>query len=139
MSTKQEAIELIGRIHACRPKHFFSKIDNSTRGSNFILFYLQRADHETIAGELAKELDVSTARIASLLKTMEKNGLIERSHSSADARQTVVRLTPAGNAAAEQIKEQILEKTMLLIDVVGKEDLDEFIRISNRIRDALGE
>lgn len=139
MSTREEAIEWIGKISACRPKSFFSKIDSSSRGSGFILFYLMKANHEVLAGELAKKLGVSTARIAVLLKTMEKNGLIVRSHSASDARQTVVKLTQAGNDTAEQIKERIIEKTMLLLDQIGKERLDEFVRISNEIREVLGE
>lgn len=98
-----------------------------------------KANHQVLAGELARELGVSTARIAVLLKTMEKNGLIERSHSTSDARHTVVRLTQAGQDTAEQIKERIIENTMLLLDQIGKEELEEFIRISNRIREVLGE
>lgn len=139
MSTREEAIELIGKIKSCRPKSFFSKIDDSSRGSGFVLFYLMKANHQVLAGELARELGVSTARIAVLLKTMEKNGLIERSHSTSDARHTVVRFTQAGQDTAEQIKERIIENTMLLLDQIGKEELEEFIRISNRIREVLGE
>ncbi len=139
MSTREEAIELIGKIKSCRPKSFFSKIDNSSRGSGFILFYLIKVNHEVSAGELARALEVSTARIAVLLKSMEKNGLIERSRSASDSRQIVVKLTQAGIDTADQIKEQIIGKTMLLLDQIGKEKLDEFIRISNEIREVLGE
>ena len=137
--TREEAIELIGRLYACRPKDYFGKIDDSRKGSGFILICLHGSDHDVLAGELAKELNVSTARIAALLKTMEKNGLVERFHPASDARQTVVRLTAAGNDEAEKLKECIIEKTMHLVDRVGRKDLDEFIRISGKICEACSE
>lgn len=139
MSPREEAQELLHKMHSCRPKSFFGKIDEYQRGTGFVLVYLEKADHEVIAGELARELNVSTARIAALLKTMEKNELIERSHPPSDARQTIVRITQAGIDYAGQIKEKILEKMELLIDKLGKDELEEFIRISNNIREALGE
>lgn len=139
MSTREEAQELLEKIHSCRPKSFFTKIDETQRGMNFVLCYLKDADHEVLAGELAKESNVSTARIAALLKTMEKNGLIERYHSASDARHTIVKITSAGTRQAEQTKEQILTRIELLLEKIDKEELEEFIRISNKIREALGE
>ena len=139
MDVHDEARELLGKIHACRPKGFFGKIDESQRGVGFVIAYLSKADHEVIAGELARELGVSTARIAALLKSMEKNGLIVRQRSERDARQTVVNITEAGAKFAEELKEQLFSKIELMIEKVGKKDLEEFIRISNKIREALGE
>lgn len=139
MDTRDEARELLEKIHACRPRGFFGKVDESQRGVGFVLAYLCKADHEVIAGELARELGVSTARIAALLKSMEKNGLIVRQRSSDDARQTVVKITGAGAKFVNELKEQLLSKIELLVEKVGKRDLEEFIRISNKIREALGE
>ena len=139
MSTRDEARELLLKIRSCRPRSFFGKVDESQRGTGFVLNYLRERDHEVVAGELARELGVSTARIAALLKTMEKNGLIVRQRSAEDARLTVVKITQAGGECYERMREQILEKIELLIEKVGKDDLEEFIRISNKIREALGE
>ena len=139
MDTREEAKVLLGKIYSCRPKNLFGKIDESSRGLGFVLAYLCKAEHEVIAGELARELGVSTARIAALLKNMEKNGLIVRQRSSDDARQTVVKITRAGAEFAEELKEQLLSKIELLLEKVGKRDLEEFIRISYKIREALGE
>ena len=139
MDKREEAQELLCKIHACRPKFFFGKIDESQRGIGFVLAYLREVKHEVIAGELARELGVSTARIAALLKAMEKNGLIVRQRSSEDARQTVVKITEAGVEYDDRIRELIISKMELLIERVGKSELNEFIRISDKIREALGE
>ena len=139
MSKREDAQEFLKKMRSCRPQPFYSRLDESQRGVGFVLCYLSEAKDEVIAGDLARELNVSTARIAALLKTMEKNGLIERHHAKADARQTVVEITPAGTEYSDKIKEQIFKKAELLLEKVGKEDMNEFIRISLKIKKALEE
>ena len=51
----------------------------------------------------------------------------------------MVKITPEGIAYSEQIKEQILEKIQLLLDRVGREDMNEFLRISRKIKNVLDE
>ena len=139
MSTRDEARELLLKIRSCRPRSFFGKVDESQRGTGFVLNYLRESDHEVVAGELARELGVSTARIAALLKTMEKNGLILRQSSAEDARLTMVRITREGIEYNDRMWEFIVSKMELMIKMVGREELEEFIRISYKIREALGE
>ncbi|MBD5142984.1 MAG: MarR family transcriptional regulator [Ruminococcus sp.] len=139
MHTQEEAEEFLKKLYACRPKPFFDKIDEIQRGMNFVLIYLKETNHEVLAGELAKELHVSTARIAALLKTMEKNALIERHHSDTDARHTIVKITQTGMEQAEEIRAYIITKTELLLEKIDKQELEEFIRISSKIRDVLEE
>ena len=139
MTKKEEAQEFLQKMRSCRSQPFFSKLDESQRGIGFVLAYLSEAKGEIIAGDLARELNVSTARIAALLRKMEKNGLIERHSAKTDARQTVVELTQAGTEYSDKIKAQTLKKAELLIEKVGKEDLDQFIRILQKIKKALEE
>lgn len=139
MSSREDARAMLCKLRACRSKSVFGKIDESQRGIGFVLDYLWESDHEVIAGDLARELGVSTARIAALLRKMEKNGLIVRYRSSADARQTVVEITEAGSAYVDKMKEQMLSKMELLLEKVGKDDMEEFIRISHKIKEAFDE
>ena len=137
MATKEEAQAFLMELRSCRPSAFFGKLDESQRGMSFVLFYLAEAKETVIAGDLARQMNVSTARIAALLRKMEQNGLITRKGAPDDARKTVVEITPEGSAQAEQLRQHILEKTALLIDRVGTDDLQEFIRISRRMKAAL--
>ena len=139
MDIRDEAQELLNKMRFCRPKAFFGRIDESQRGIGFVLVYLDNSNHEVLAGELAREMNVSTARIAALLKSMEKNELIIRQRSALDARSIVVKITNAGTDYVKQLKERILSEMEILIEKVGKKDLEEFVRISNMIRSALGE
>ena len=108
-------------------------MDRTRKGKGFILAYLEEANSEVLAGDLAKEMGVSTARIAALLKTMDKEGLISRCNSPQDARRTIVKITPAGIQWINEAREQIVQNMELLLDKVGKDDLEEFIRVSRKI------
>lgn len=139
MGTREDAQELLDKMYACRPKSFLHKIDESQRGIDFALVYLAKADSVIIAGDLAREMNVSTARIATLLKKMEERSLVERRRSDSDARQTEVKITRKGLEHVQEMQEQLLARTELLLEKVGKKDLDEFIRISHKIREALND
>lgn len=139
MSNKEDAQEFLQQMRSCRVRPFYSKLDESQRGTGFVIAYLSEAEGEVIAGDLARELNVSTARIAALLRKMENDGLIRRRRADTDARQTVVEITQAGTEYSHMMKEQILEKAELLLEKVGKDDLNEFIRISKKIKQALEE
>ncbi len=60
------------------PKSFYNDLDAAKKGVTFILGYLVMSDSEVIAGDLSRKLNVSSARIAALLKKMEQGGLITR-------------------------------------------------------------
>ena len=139
MDISEDAKEYLDRLHSCIPRLFYSEIDATRRGFGFVLGYLEQADKEVCAGDLSKELNVSTARIAALLKKMEQNKLITRSPSPEDARRTVVGITPAGIAAINEMRSQALRKIELLLTKVSREDLETYIRISQQIKDVINE
>lgn len=139
MSTEKDVHDFLKGFCSCIPKNFFSKMEETQRGMGFILIYLHDADKEVVAGDLARELNVSTPRIAALLKKMESNGLIVRHDSSRDGRKTVVEITAEGTEYLNRIKEDVLRKAELLFERIGSEDLEEFLRISYRIKEALEE
>ena len=137
MDRREEAKEILREMCSCTPRPLFHKVEEVDRGTGFVLAYLESTDKEVVAGDLARELHVSTARIAALLNKLEDKELIKRSRAAGDARRTVVEITPAGRAYMAEVKEQILEKVEILLEKVGKEDLKEFLRICAKITQAL--
>ena len=137
MSTREDAQGFLNRLISCMPRGYYHDLEATERGAGFVLCYLRWAETEVIAGDFSKMLHVSTARIAALLKKMEQSGLLTRHSSSKDARQTVVEITPAGIALADKLTEQALKEVGLLLDEIGEEDLNAFIRVSQRIRGVL--
>ena len=139
MNNPGDARAYLEKLYSCIPKLFYSEIEATQRGFGFVLSYLEQADKEVYAGDLAKKLNVSTARIAALLKRMEQNGLITRHISSKDARRTIVKITPAGIASVDEMREQAIHRIELLLTQVSKEDLDTYIRISQQIKEVMKE
>lgn len=134
MSTRQDAQEFMEKLYSSIPRFFYSEPGTMQRGFGFVLSYLEQADSEVNAGDLSKKLNVSTARIAALLKKMEQSGLITRRTSPKDARRTVVEITPSGIALVDGMREQTLHRMELLLAQVSKEDLETYIRISRQIK-----
>ena len=139
MESRKDAQEFLNELYSSIPRSFYNRLEAPQRGFGFILSYLERTDGEVIAGDLSKKLNVSTARIAALLKKMEKCGYVKRYASKEDGRCTVVKITPAGITYINDMREQTLRRIEKLLDSVSKEDLETYIRISHQIREAMEE
>ncbi len=139
MSTRDETQEFFHDLYSSIPRSFFSNLESTERGFGFVLNYLEQSEGEVISGDLAKSMNVSTSRIAGLLKRMEQSGLITRQNSSEDARRTVVEITPKGKDLINEMKEQTHEKIELLLERISREELDTYIRISHKIREVMEE
>lgn len=137
MTRRDEAIAIMKEMLTCIPRDFFSKMDEVSRGTGFVLAYLDEAETEVFPSDIARDMNVSTARIAAMLRQLEKNGFITRESSSQDGRKTVVTLTKLGRTWIQRTKEQAVDKTELLLERVGSEDIQDFIRLSKKIKAAL--
>lgn len=83
-------------------KQLVDLIDDGSKGMFLILRILADSDGDVVAGDLAKIMCVSTARIASALNTLEKKGYVRRESEKTDARKVVIRLTDVGKSALDE-------------------------------------
>ena len=137
MSTREDAQAFLAELYSSIPRSFYSELEMTRRGFGFVLDYLEQAKGEVTAGDLAKTMEVSPARVAILLKKMEESGFITRYTSSKDARRVIVQISPAGVAFVEDMKERTLNKVESLLNQVSKEDLYTYVKISRKIREAM--
>ena len=115
-------------------------INKNNEGLGLIVGYLyEHQDCVVYAGDLAKVSGVSTARIAAALNKLERLGIIQREASEKDSRKTIVKITAEGKARAEEKRKDVVQYTAKLIDKVGKEDMDSFLRILGRIKQAMSD
>lgn len=99
-------------------------------------FYFLTLAHRggyALPGELAKDINVSTARIAAILKSIEKKGLIKREIDANDRRKILVTITPAGQSFADARKEDIFIFWKKFMDFIGEEDVLHSIRILKKV------
>lgn len=102
-------------------------------GERGILNYLRYVRDGALAGDLSRDLGITTGRTASALKSLEKKGLIARDAAEDDRRCVVVHITPSGVEAAESLRKEVLEHTELMLRTLGEDDARAYARIVKRI------
>ena len=86
------------------------------------------------AGELSSRLSMTTSRVAAVLGSLQKKGLLEREsdNDAVDRRRVLVSLTRAGEALCEKRKAHFKSKIALLLSMLG-DDAPEFVRLLGRM------
>ena len=72
------------------------------------------------------------SRVAAVLGSLEKKGLLERENDAVDRRRVLVSLTQAGEALCEKRKAHFKSKIALLLSMLG-DDAPEFVRLLGRM------
>lgn len=103
-------------------------------GERAILVFLEQKK-EVSAGDISSFLNVSTARIAVLLKNLEKKDLIKKSSSQTDKRKTIVRLTEKGKKNCRTLKKSLIEKINNFFLFLGEEDTKNFLRLTQKMKE----
>ena len=83
------------------------------------------------AGELSSRLSMTTSRIAAVLGSLERKGLLERENDEIDRRRVLVSLTQAGDALCEKRRQHFMKKIEVMLNMMGS-DAQEFVRLLGR-------
>ena len=90
------------------------------------------ANQKMTAGELSSRLGMTTSRVAAVLGSLEKKGLLERENDEVDRRRVLVSLTQAGDALCEKRRQHFMKKISMLLSMLG-DDAPEFVRLLGRV------
>lgn len=112
-------------------------LNEFNRGEVGVLGYLAFDKDEATAGELSEKLNVTTARIASILNSLENKEYIKRKEDNFDKRKTLVSITTKGKELANITKREIIEKIIRVVEEVGYDEIKDYVRIALKIRDVL--
>lgn len=132
MGGKEAAKKLYQVCTKADIRPFLRFFEDGFQGTCLILKILRNAGQLT-AGEIAKRLDVSTARVAAALNSLEKKGCVERLKSATDGRMVVVRLTASGRAALESREEQLLAMIGRILGKLTEEELLSLLHIIEKL------
>lgn len=86
---------------------------------------------------VSKSLNISTARVAVLIRKMVDKGLITRETGANDARVVELKLTEHGREVVESLQRQRDEQMGRIIDKVGIERILEYIEISQEMQSVM--
>lgn len=133
MATEEEVEHFLQLMYEVHPQHSFKEVDKTSEGLGAVLHFLSRTEGSVTSGQIAQAMQVSTARMAVLLKKLEGKGLIIREPGVNDARTTVVHLSADGQEKVETMRKEIHAFVHQLIDAIGMERLEEFAAVSKEI------
>ena len=137
MKTEEFAEFLFNQLKPTNARSLTDALNNFSRGEVGVLSYLVFDKSEASAGELSEKLNVSTARIASILNSLENKKYITRKIDSLDKRKTLVVITEKGKELAISTKKEIIDMLLKVIAEVGYDDIKEYVRILQKIRNVI--
>ena len=109
-----------------------NRFSSTLRGEMAVMRLLHNSRQKMTAGELSSRLGMTTSRVAAVLGSLEKKGLLERENDAVDRRRVLVSLTQAGEALCEKRKAHFKSKIALLLSILG-DDAPEFVRLLGRM------
>ena len=134
MATEKQISNMLQQMAAAHPVEFYKHMSDTRAGIGAVLRLLYITDGPITAGTISDRLDISTARVAVLLKKMAAKGFITKEKDPVDARVTIVKLTDFGRKTIERMWEEIKSQMGKVIDEIGEDRLSEYIEISKEIR-----
>lgn len=134
MATAEQIKRFLTEFQTVQPTELWTRVNQSQVGIGAVLRMLYEAEEPVTAGNISDTLQVSTARVAVLLKKTVSKGLIVKETAPKDARITIVRLTEHGSEVVRQMKAELREQIGILIDQIGEERLHDFLEIAVEIR-----
>ena len=137
MATQEEIKKISTLLDESHPAKFMKKRNETNAGIGAVLNFLYDSGKPMTAGSISKFMNVSTARVAVLLKKMEARHFISRQAGREDGRIVVVQLTEEGTETVKKLRESFQRDIGILIDTIGMERLIEYTNISKEIRSVM--
>jgi len=133
MDNKEMALELLNTMQSLPRIQSQKNIFEAMQGESFILGFIASQNSDVLPGEISQKMNVTSARIANALNSLEEKGLITRQIDKKDRRKILVNITKKGKGIAEQNKQAILETASKLLEHLGEKDAKEYIRIVRKL------
>lgn len=127
------ANELLSACAGMRHNPENQHISRMIRGEHFVLNYLLARGGQARPKQISTDMNVSTARIAVLLRRLEKKGFITRTGDPKDNRRIVVTLLEEGRREVERARAELLRCVAGMLEQLGPEDAKTYVRIQKKL------
>jgi len=133
------AAEMLEKMLSLRKAKPQRSMDEAMQGEAFVLHYIASHGGEVLPGEIGSKMNVSSARIAQALNSIEKKGFITREIDTNDRRKIIVKLTPEGKSEAKKHYEKVIGHMTEMLAALGENDAKEYVRITGRLAETAQE
>ncbi|MGC2872088.1 MarR family winged helix-turn-helix transcriptional regulator [Ihubacter sp. mB4P-1] len=133
MNYTELAIQLID-MRACAPQIKMERaMSQIARGEILALNYLAANGNRAYPKDMSRALMLTTARVAAMLKSLERQDMITRTPDSADNRQVIVSLTEKGISLVEERRTAMIHSVAKMLEALGEEDAEAYVRIQAKL------
>lgn len=108
-------------------------VQDVSQGERAMLGWIVSQRKEITPTQLSIDLEISTARVANTLNSLEKKGYIARMHDHEDRRKVYVRPTAEGESFAVEVENKAVENMKQLLGDLGERDAEDYVRIMRKI------
>lgn len=131
------AEELIQHMFIVNREKRGKSVDEKMRGETFVLGFIREQNAAVVPSEIGDEGCVSSARVAVILNSLERKGLIIRMIDPSDRRRILVNITEEGRIVAEDHKRKMLEHFAQMMKMLGEHDAKEYVRIVKKLSECV--
>lgn len=110
------------------------KMQKISQGEMAMLGFLMYEKSETNPKELSKRFNLSTARVANTLNSLERKEYIKRVHDSSDRRKVMVYITEKGKEVFTEAEKEALNEFSKLLSYLGENDSLCLLEIIDKIQ-----
>lgn len=121
--------------HKKGPPH--EEVSAAMRGEMAVMRLLMTEGKPMTAGELSRSLSMTTSRIAAVLGSLEKKGMLVRTADDADRRRVLAALTNEGKNLCQKRRAHAKRHMTDMLASLGEEDAMHFVRIMKRIHEIM--
>lgn len=117
-------------INKCGLKKKF--IDNM-QGEALTMLYMFRHKKIVLPSEISNDMNISSARVAAMLNSLDNKELVTREIDTSDRRRIIVKLTEKGKEIAERNSQEIENHAAKILELLGEHDAKELVRITEKL------
>jgi DNA-binding MarR family transcriptional regulator len=130
---KELAARLLSASHPREKRRPPTELEKHEHVKDGTIRYLFEHDCTASPGQLVEFFGFSQARLTKILSELEDEGMLVRSCDTADRRRVIVHLTEQGQAYAIERHTQTLLYMTSMLEALGKEDAEHFVRILEKL------
>ncbi|MBQ9155339.1 MAG: MarR family transcriptional regulator [Eubacterium sp.] len=92
-----------------------------SKGEDSLLIWLDTREDKVTSRDIADHFQLTTGRVANILKSAENKGYILRTQNTEDLRRVYVELTSEGRDRARKIYRQMVKEHSALLELLGEQ------------------
>lgn len=112
-------------------------LEHFMQGEMKVLSYIKHESRAVLPGEIASALDMTAARIAGVLRSLEGKGFVSRCTDVSDRRRVLVIITQSGIEKIDDGTELLMTRLTNIAEYLGEQETDELIVSLGRLSDAM--